>query len=408
MKVNYAKNFYEIANVHTSNKFLIYKFNITSIKKLKNTYYKMIENKSCSFDKQFKEKFYHEIEKNMLWNKTIISTRNDSNTNEINIHFLYDIILNSNIDTQHINQNRNFKCQIICETMENFIRTNNILNELYKHNTSTIFEVITEEQLMRDIGNIIRTSKNDGTFPFDLLDYIPNDLFKFTEFSFTHDNFEITMRFTIPFFKKDLLYKIYPKPIIIDNEPYILDIDLKYAFLNNIENIYFTNETFENYCSWYTKELYCYKPEEKLNCEIENISKDSLDCYKKLPYNNIITQIEQNTYFIIFIPTIIQIKCEDSEFKIELFNHSQILKNYECSITKSYFEYIPFNTSNYKIYIDESNNMDTIIQKMRHENHLNNLRLEMIALLLALITYFIIFISAKIQVKKKARNTTYL
>lgn len=96
--------------------------------------------------------------------------------------------------------------------------------------------------------------------------------------------------------------------------------------------------------------------------------------FKKLKPTNIITQIEQNTYFIVFEPTIIHATCNNSNYKIEIFNHTQILKNYECSLSKSYFEYIPFNSSSYSIYIDESENLDKIIHKIELSNKMRNLK----------------------------------
>lgn len=375
MKLSYAKNFFEIANIHVSDKNLIYKFKISSVSNTLKLYNEFVRERSCLIDFYFKEKFKFEITNNMLWNKTSNMTKEDSDKDEINIHFLYDIVLNSNLDTLTSNESINLKCLVLNETMMNFIRINNILNELYRHNTLTIFEVITEEQLMRDIKNVYHNFRDEGIFSLEALNHFDNNLFKLIEFSFQHKEFEITLNFTLPLFKKDLLYRIYPKPIVVNDEPYILNIDIKYAFLNTEQNVFYTSETFEINCFWHLRELYCYIPkEDNLANEISIQTENFMQNYVKLETKNIITQIEQNTYFIVFEPTIVQINCNNSEYRIKMFNHTQILKNYECSILRSYFEYVPSNETNYKIYIDESNSTDNLIQKIKHENEIRTIK----------------------------------
>lgn len=62
-------------------------------------------------------------------------------------------------------------------------------------------------------------------------------------------------------------------------------------------------------------------------------------CLKRLPRNNMITQIMSDTYFTVFKPLAVQVYCLNSEFMIQIRTSSKFINNWICSLNTSFFNY---------------------------------------------------------------------
>lgn len=303
------------------------------------------------------QEFKNEIENNMIWNRKTPEITIDNNILNIEIKILYDMTLNANIDSYNSNADRNFECEIFELITYRFIHLNQLLNRLSTSNVAVLEELINFKQIMNNVRDLLRYDESNLIQPFNTLTDKPYNFFIFTKYHFYKNNFEITLYLGIPLYEEMDLVRIFPKPILKKFSPYVLNMEAEYAVLSKNESIFYTYESLSKNCLWQMKKFYCAQPQEKFDCEGRAISGSEIDinCFSRLPSKNIITQVGANSYFLILSPITIHIKCEGWEIIVKIQNNSKILDNFGCSISHANFNYTPFFSKSYEIYVSNDN-----------------------------------------------------
>lgn len=281
---------FELANLQDSTKYVSYSFNLSSVEYILTSYSKLKNN--CSENRNLSDFFEFEVEKNIYWNRSSMEPIIDkSNILETKVTFLYDVILNSYIDTFILNLNKQEKCQTFERMVRYFQVINKRLNELSMLNTTALEEVISKKFIMRDIRKLL-TDYNikNNSHPFDTLYSFPTNFFDFVDFNYNYGNYQVSLTLSIPLYRKETLYKMFPKPLVGKYAPYIMNTEAKYAFLTLNDSIFYTENDLKENCFWYDKQFYCTKSNYLSDCEdkIINDKQPDKECFTRLPRTNLI------------------------------------------------------------------------------------------------------------------------
>lgn len=244
-----------------------------------------------------------------------------------------------------------------CNTLKSFLNQLMTLDiELKKIGDSTytsISSIIPVEKLLKDAHNF--TSKTKLVSPLDFTHWFSVNFFKYSKIylSFTTSYAFVTIK--IPLFSHTILFRIFPKPILYNNVPYIFNSQTEYVIKDQIGTNYFSNLN-EN-CFYANNNTFCKKPKYQNNCDSQYLThstrKFDRDCFIRLPLRNTVTQIKNSIYFLIFEPMLVNISCNGSLQSIRMYQSSQILNN-DCHINSTFFTYDPNSIREYGIFF--SNN----------------------------------------------------
>lgn len=166
--------------------------------------------------------------------------------------------------------------------------------------------------------------------------------------------------FEIPVYKSVQIYRMYVKPIVYQSIALILQTQEKYIVLLNNKYIFFDEISYNTNCFIAKQSRFCVKSEKENTCEIDVLSKIYSDskCFRKLSHRNTITKIEEETYFTIFSPLIIQIQCGNTNFSIRMTKNLKIINKNHCSINATFFQYT--KDLNYGIFIENKSDQNPV------------------------------------------------
>lgn len=172
----------------------------------------------------------------------------------------------------------------------------------------------------------IKARKLDLNYPFEFNYWSIYNLFARSEFKKKQT---IKFGLEIPLYNKNNLYKMYSKPIVINDEIYKFYLDKTYA-VSAPNYITFTENAYKSSCvhSRNQQKTFCNKPNKTIACNFELFSNDKAresNCLKRLPNDNYMTQIENDFYFTIIKPLIVKIDCiEENEKKMKIMRSINI------------------------------------------------------------------------------------
>lgn len=333
-------------NIQESTTHLAYTFDVSSVKHILNwhnqieTVYSTIKT-ICNQRHTLVTPFEIEVE-NAHWLKSKPLTKNITDLKNINMTLFHDAVLKANINLFNEARDEPDECLYMIKIMRNFREMNEILNNLTKLDLSALETIISNEHLLMDIKSLLRgLLKNNAIFPFDFSINFKRNFLKYTKFTFGYDNFTVTLMFTIPIYKSANVYKMYPKPIVQHSTPRILQTQQKYVVSLNNRYIFFDEITYETNCILLSNMRFCTEPDAEHACEIDVLNKiySNFNCFKELPTENIIAQIEEETHFTIFTPMIIHITCKNTNFSLRLVKNLKIINDDMCSINTTFFEF---------------------------------------------------------------------
>lgn len=139
------------------------------------------------------------------------------------IDFIYDKILNNNIDAFNIDDDPESECETLFRMAQNFNQMNSDLNKLARLDITSLDDTISLKSIASDIENMIALmDKNLYVLSLDMNNF-ESDLFKFAKFNFYQDNYSITLAFSFPIYKNITLFDFYKKPIVKNNKNYLLN-----------------------------------------------------------------------------------------------------------------------------------------------------------------------------------------
>lgn len=329
-------------------KFISYKFNFTSIKYINdktdfiretcpNEYLhsKKIKNNLFLNWKEDEFKFTHEIQ-NL---REIITPKMQEFSNYTNSISMGD-------------------CNTITKIELSVVELEQQFDKIKNLSMSNIFELIPLEYIIEDTNEIMDKLYKNYVIPITLSKYFVMEFFKISTPQIQYHNNTIYLIFELPYFKNKgvMLYLLYPKPILWENEIYILKTNLRYGISEPFLRQYFTENDYERFCFSTITGIYCkhhMKYQKDCDYKIMNeINKIQFDkkCFTKLNKRNKITQINNQLYFLILKPLELYISHDNIDYTIILNETSKIIEHIDYSIKTPFFQN---NEHQYKIFESE-------------------------------------------------------
>lgn len=344
---------FEEVKVLDSEKYLAYRFNISSMENIL-TSYTFLKN-ICKHNDTLNKIFQNEVEHNILWDKNNLEPEFDkSDILEINNPFLYDSVLNSKINLFNFEKNMLATCKNFEVLVHYFLIMNQGLNELSKLNKTTIVEVINEFNIIQDMTNLLVSQVSDKEFlPFVMTEKLPANFYDFVKVNYYYDKYQVSIIFSIPFYRNVMLLEVFPKPFIARYSPYILNTEMKYAFILGNESFFYTKSQLNESCFENMGNKYCTKIYNQAYCEknlVANVESE-IECFTRLPRKNMITQIGDTIFFTVFKPMIVQFNCFNGQYLVQMTSHSKLTNNFDCTINTTDFHYIPNSLKKYDIHV---------------------------------------------------------
>lgn len=391
---NNAIIFYPAGNInlYDSTKTLTYFTNISIINEMeKNFNYintscpsetRMIEifKRKLSDMKQMKRDLYKKCPRNAIKSETILFNG-----------FLKE-------DYEQFKLEQVDQCKMFRKMLSTFLRLNVEIDKIQRRDLITISNTISLDELESNVYNLINQEKTENLLlPFDFSYHFAGDFLDNTNFTLNFDNDLMLMTFSIKLFKQGKLHFVYPKPIIFNTNPYILDTNVEYATFAFDRPLYFTMENIEKLCIEHKSVKFCNTPERNNNCDVEyitfnNYSKHINQCFRQFPKENTAIQIHSDMHFSIIKPLTIDINCGKGEYPIYLTKSTHFANLTGCSLKTNFFKYdSTFDHLPYKMYVSNGLIMDELTQAT--ETIDNQKTIQQIFLALIVVFHIIIIIT---------------
>lgn len=147
---------------------------------------------------------------------------------------------------------------------------------------------------------------------------------------------------------------MYPKPILINNKPYIYNIGSIYVS-KTPQLILFSKDTYKNNCfySQNLKKIFCRNSTLVRKCDYSILMNKTTElnskCITKLPLTNYVMQTGFNLYFTLQSPININITCKNNTKQMHFEKSTNIFGIFNCTLKSENF-ILHTNTSiDYKI-----------------------------------------------------------
>lgn len=332
---------YASINLYESAHYLLYTFDVYAIQYIVSWYKNL--NEVCQNQSDILNPLRNEIETNMEWTLYNPFILRGENLYRIKFDLQSNILLEQNLNWFNSDIGK-YRCLALEKLTQNFIRLNRSLNKLFKLNASAILEIMSLDILSIDVEQLLRNSSSgslDFIYPFDFSKSFSERFFQFTRFSFYQNNYTVFLLFEIPSYEPVFLNRMHTIPIIINSNPFLLKTSQEFVISNHNRHFFYKNQTLDSHCFWSGSQRYCFRPSGNWSCELDHMKSiyTNTKCLKRLPRNNMITQIMSDTYFTVFKPLAVQVHCLNSEFMIQIRTSSKFINNWICSLNTSFFNY---------------------------------------------------------------------
>lgn len=347
---------FEISNVEYS-----YQIDLSFILELRVIY--RILRPLCQETEHFRQltnSLYYDLPK---WNK--ISNKKFPTKNLISWEPLAIEGLKNLTDLVKGRKNTQRNCNDMIRISEKLIGLNDDFNNFSKSIFSGISNIVPFKPLLTHSYNY--TKNTNLTSALDFTHWFEHNFHKFTKFDFKVSKNNAFLTITIPLYTHAILAKIYTKPIIHNKIPYISNTKSKFAIESQMGNNYF--EKIEDNCFYANNKTFCNQPSKSNECDDQYISRSSnifnKKCFTKLPFQNIVTQIRNDIYFLAIYPISIDIICNGSHQTVLMHQSSKIINN-ECFINSTFFTFDTNPTQEHILYFSNqttlSNTPNLLIQ----------------------------------------------
>lgn len=324
-----------------------YQINLSTLNEIHNVY--SIIHKLCGTTTFFKS-FHDALFDDTDWKK--LSNQNYPTKNLI--HWQTDTINQLKVEwnTYVAKNGSTSKCDHLQYLTEQLIGMNDDFRKVIKFK-SAIPKIVPMEILQTDAYNF--TTQTNLTSAFDYSHWLVEHFFKYTKYEFIADENTAYLTIIIPLYSHANLFKVYRKPVLYDHVPYILNSDANYLIENQIGLNYFSN--IDEICFSANAKFFCAQPKVKNECDDYYIAKTSKNfiehCFTRLPFKNVVTQIQDNLYFLNIEPFSVDIRCNNSVQSIQIFQPSKIEAN-RCVVNSTFFTIDPNSVQEYGIYFSNS------------------------------------------------------
>lgn len=330
-----------------------YQINLSILSDL-NQEYKTI-NKICEFTPHY-GKFYETLFYKRTWNK--ISQEKFPEKNLIKWEPTIIRALKARLHKFRTENKTEIKCNHLSFLTDELAQLNTEFSKLKNSIFTTISNIVPEETILKHTRNY--TAKTNLTNALDFSHWFIYNFYRYTRISFKLGKNNAFLTINIPLYSHVILSRIYQKPILYKNIAYLSNSRAQFIIESQIGRNYFTD--FEHDCFYANNKTFCKKPTHENDCDNKYISQSSNKfdekCFNRLPFQNIITQIKNDIYFLVIDPMSIDLICNIHHQTIRLFQPSKMLNN-ECTIKSTFFTFDKNSTKDYGIYFS---NITTISQ----------------------------------------------
>lgn len=368
-----------------------YSINLSIITDLKIEFTKKI-SRNCNNSPHLNQLHQNLFAITKIWNQNRTDTIPVKNIIDLTPYDLQT--LKTDLFLYRNEKNNNVKCELLNSFSEHLHTFDSELKKIEKLSFSTLTNIIPMTYLLKHAFNF--TSHTNLTHALDFTHWFTTNFYKYSEFEYSMKNNFAFITIKIPLFSHTQLLKIFPKPILHDSTPYIFNSKSEYLVENEI-GLNFFNNINEN-CFYANNRTFCKKPKSQNNCDNQYVGKTSTkfnrECFTRLQYKNIITQIQNDLYFTVIEPLTISVSCDGSTQTIEMLESSRILNN-NCIINSTFFQFNPKSPKEYGIYFSKIN--------LRYEKY--NSMTQLLCLILFIIFYLIILSTITyFSTRKQPRN----
>lgn len=267
---------------------------------------------------------------------------------KVDMKLCYSEILDANLNKFNSADKTSTECETLHKMSRIYQEANEQLNKLAAGDISSINDIINLSTVLVDISEIITKYGNKFDVPFTFIFEIEKEISKYGKFEFFYQNNMVTLSFQIPIYRTVTLYNAYKKPIIVDKRQYILK-DIGEFAITELENtLFFSKRELDRVCIDSNEQKYCEKPKRSTFCE-DQIDRIPFECLERQPLGNVVTKIDQDLYFAITNPIVINVTCESSKYKLYINSYVRINNNMACKLESGSFLFDP-NKPNMKIY----------------------------------------------------------
>lgn len=372
---------------HTEFTYLI---NVTVVNDIKHQY-EMIQQ-LCIASVHFRP-FFDALFKNLSWHDTLDKESSFKNI----IHWQPTSLqqLELNVQKLKIENNTSLVCTHLPSITEELIILNEAFNNLKASNFIPISQIIPPKVLIGHAYTHI--NKTNFTCPLDFTHWFVNNFYKYAKIDFQVKVAEVSIKIKIPLYAHATLSKIYVKPIIHNNVPYVYNTNTQYLVDSHLGQKYFSN--FAQSCFYAKNKTFCNKPQYKNDCDdkfiVKSTSKFDEKCFDKRQFRNIITEISNDLYILVIDPLSIDINCSGSLQTIQLFQSAKIINN-DCSISTAFYKPKKNSARNYGVYFSKPTKSS--------KNSVENVILIQFYCFLAFLLLYVLFINIILYYYYKKRS----
>lgn len=376
---------YEIAQKEFS-----YKIDMSVLDEIREIYYGI---KSFCWTSPFFQPFYNQFFREMTWNLTI--EKEPPSENIINFEPKVVEQLKTYLRIYISDRQSVTKCHHLFFIAEQITILNREFKNLKNENFESISKLIPTKTLLND--SFKYTNNTNLTHPIEFSHWFTYNFYKYVRFSFKVTKNYVFLTLKIPLYTDTVLSNVYVKPVIYNNVVYISNSESQYVIENQTGTNYFSN-FFQN-CFYAKNKTFCNKPMTQNFCDNLYLSQTSNTfydiCFDRRPFQNIITQIKNDIYFLVVNPLPIDMICNGTRKITQIFESSKILNN-DCLLNATFYVFDKNSTLDYGIFVQKT-----------LEDYGHMLELEVIIqfyIFLTFMLFYVIFINVILYCYYKTRT----
>lgn len=336
--------YYKEIEYETSKTEFAFKINVSIISILRNEH----ENiRNACISSLYFQPFTNAIFHNMIWNDVLDSNLPRQNIiswkpkNIENLKIAFQIYKNE--------LNKFEKCNHLFLIVEQLYALNYEFDNLRRSNFKTLTNLIPSNILLTYAYNF--TVKSKQVSALDFTHWFQHNFFRYSKLGIKVEENSVFVTILIPLYSHAILSKIYAKPILRNNIPYMSNSISQFIIESQVELNYFSS--FENNCFYANNRTFCHKLTKENDCDNQYLMKSSNVfneiCFDRQPIKNIVTQIKKDIYFLVLEPMSIDIDCGDLRKTIRMVYSSKILNN-KCRVNATFYSFDRNSSRDYGIY----------------------------------------------------------
>lgn len=397
---------YDTINVHLFNKYLTFSIDISLISDLQTDHFNII--KSCRSDKALIKIFLARISMIKAIEK---ATEDNTLPNDILLPTSFSLIdaLHENIEISVSNDKNMNKCKHLRKLISQITKIHFELSKIIHSDHSSIDSVIPNSLVKSSVENLLESyHTKDISLPFDLSNALLPDFYDIVRFTLAIKSNKLLIVLEIPVFEKMHLQIFYPKPILIDSIPFLLQTKSQFVIFDSSKPILFSDNFLDDNCFEYNASKFCYKPNSTNECDLKyvnlnNVTEFDPECFKRLPKENIITQFSKDIYLTIVNPITVFLNCGMKGVQYCLSKSSMLKNLFDCSFQTPFFvnEQHPTHFL-YKMHYSHETKIKNSISKISFISYFNIWHL--ILLFIIIISFVLIIFSLYVKNKQNDRS----